>query len=212
MAKKGIMEEKACSAINWLLVNIANPALVISSSIGNVIEKEELLFTLLLAAGLYLVVLLLAWLVIPLFHASKKEAGVYKCLIVFGNIGFMGFPMISVVYGAQALIYDAGGLLCDAGNAVRDNGFHDGAGMWRRIYDGVERRYPDNGIVDLDDAIAICFTENVILLLRIYMVMNESKIIERRMQVCAQQQLIRQKIFISDVHWIMNFPMEMRSC
>ncbi len=39
MAKKGIMEEKACSAINWLLVNIANPALVISSSIGNAIEK-----------------------------------------------------------------------------------------------------------------------------------------------------------------------------
>ena len=67
-------------------------------------------------------------------------------------------------------------------------------------------------LVNIDDAIAICFTENVILLLRIYMVMNESKIIERRMQVCAQQQLIRQKIFISDVHWIMNFPMEMRSC
>ena len=111
MAKKGIMEEKACSAINWLLVNIANPALVISSSIGNAIEKEELLFTLLLAAGLYLVVLLLAWLVIPLFHASKKEAGVYKCLIVFGNIGFMGFPMISAVYGAQALIYGAGFLI-----------------------------------------------------------------------------------------------------
>ena len=88
--------------------------------------------------------------------------------------------MISAVYGAQALIY---GVLCDAGNAVRDNGFHDGAGMWRRIYDGVDGRYPDNGIVDLDDAIAICFTENVILLLRIYMVMNESKIIERRMQV-----------------------------
>ena len=87
--------------------------------------------------------------------------------------------MISAVYGAQALIYGAGGLLCDAGNAVRDNGFHDGAGMWRRIYDGVEGRYPDNGIVDLDDAIAICFNENVILLLRIYMVMNESKIIER---------------------------------
>lgn len=61
------MEEKACSAINWLLVNIANPALVISSSIGNVIEKEELLFTLLLAAGLYLVVLLL-----PLLFALLK--------------------------------------------------------------------------------------------------------------------------------------------
>ena len=39
MAKTGIMEEKACSAINWMLVNIANPALVISSSIGNAIEK-----------------------------------------------------------------------------------------------------------------------------------------------------------------------------
>lgn len=47
----------------------------------------------------------------PAFHASKKEAGVYKCLIVFGNIGFMGFPMISAVYGAQALIYGAGFLI-----------------------------------------------------------------------------------------------------
>ena len=116
--------------------------------------------------------------------------------------------MISAVYGAQALIYGAGGLLCGAGNAVRDNGFHDGAGMWRRIYDGVEGRYPDNGIVDLDDAIAICFTENVILLLRIYMVMNESKIIERRMQVCAQQQLIDRRIFILAELLIMNLITE----
>ena len=178
MAKKGIMEEKACSAINWLLVNIANPALVISSSIGNAIEKGS------------------GRIQMPDRIRQYRIYGISDGLCRLRSTG--------------TDLYGAGGLLCDAGNAVRDNGFHDGAGMWRRIYDGVEGSYPDNGIVDLDDAIAICFTENVILLLRIYMVMNELKIIERRMQVCAQQQLIRQKIFIWDVHWIMNSLMENR--
>ena len=35
MARKNILDEKAAKAISWLIVNIANPALILSGCIGN---------------------------------------------------------------------------------------------------------------------------------------------------------------------------------
>ncbi|MDY6243242.1 MAG: AEC family transporter, partial [Lachnospiraceae bacterium] len=90
IAKKGILNEEVSKSISWIIVNIANPALIISGSIGNSIRKSELLFILALAFGLYLLLILVAELIIPFFHFPKKSEGIYKILLVFTNMGFMG--------------------------------------------------------------------------------------------------------------------------
>lgn len=105
MGKKKIIEEKVSKSLSWLIVNITNPALILSGGISAVMDRTELLSTFALAVGLFAVLILFAELVIPLFRFEKKDAGVYKALTVFSNMGFMGFPIISAVYGQQALIY-----------------------------------------------------------------------------------------------------------
>ena len=105
IAKKGILNEEVSKSISWIIVNIANPALIISGSIGNSIRKSELLFILALAFGLYLLLILVAELIIPFFHFPKKSEGIYKILLVFTNMGFMGFPIMSAMYGSESLLY-----------------------------------------------------------------------------------------------------------
>lgn len=105
MARKGIIDKKVSKSISWLIVNIANPALILSGSQGNTIEKKELLFTLMLAVGMFVILIVAAELVIPLFRFEKKDAGVYKVMLVFSNMGFMGFPIIAAMYGTKALLY-----------------------------------------------------------------------------------------------------------
>lgn len=105
IARKGIWKEEVSKSVSWLIVNIANPALILSGSIGNSIGKSELLFILALAFGLYFLLILVAECMIPLFHFPKKSEGIYKILLVFTNMGFMGFPIMSAMYGAEALLY-----------------------------------------------------------------------------------------------------------
>lgn len=105
IAKKGILNEEVSKSISWIIVNIANPALIISGSIGNSIRKSELLFILALAFGLYLLLILVAELIIPFFRFPKKAEGIYKILLVFTNMGFMGFPIMSAMYGSESLLY-----------------------------------------------------------------------------------------------------------
>ena len=105
IAKKGILNEEVSKSISWIIVNIANPALIISGSIGNSIRKSELLFILALAFGLYLLLILVAEFIIPFFYFPKKSEGIYKILLVFTNMGFMGFPIMSAMYGSVSLLY-----------------------------------------------------------------------------------------------------------
>ena len=108
-AKKGVMDEGFSKKISWVVVNIANPALTLSAVVngeGTITGKE-----LLLTAAAALVILggmVLLSLALPvLFRIRKEYRGVYRLMSAFNNIGFMGFPVISAVYGQEALLYAA---------------------------------------------------------------------------------------------------------
>lgn len=105
MARKKIIDRKVSKSLSWITVNIANPALILSGSQGNSIEKKEMLFLIVLAFGIFLFLIILAEIIIPIFSLDNSENGVYKVLFVFSNIGFMGFPIISSVYGSKGLLY-----------------------------------------------------------------------------------------------------------
>ena len=59
MARKKILDIKVTKAISWIIVNIANPALIISGSIGNAIEKMELLSVLKVSIVIYITLIVI---------------------------------------------------------------------------------------------------------------------------------------------------------
>lgn len=105
--KIGVMNETGNKMISALVVQVANPALILAAGINktDTIEGKNLLFAVLLAIGVYTLAIISAIIVPKLLKISKRQLGTYKAMMVFSNIGFMGFPVISAVYGDQALLY-----------------------------------------------------------------------------------------------------------
>lgn len=107
--KKGVLDEFAGAKISWLVVNIANPALILSAAVNNggVIEGSGLFLTAGISVAMFAVLILLAQIVPYIFRLQKEKWGNYRVMTIFNNIGFMGFPVIASVYGQGALLYAA---------------------------------------------------------------------------------------------------------
>lgn len=105
--KKKIISNEGSKVLSAIVVNVANPALILSASINkeSFVKGKELLFVALLSLGIYAFLLIVSKLVVLLLRVNSKEAGTYRVMTVFSNIGFMGFPLISAVYGSDALLY-----------------------------------------------------------------------------------------------------------
>ena len=106
LAKRGELDNKISGFLSFLIVNIANPCLILSGCLnGNSMNRQTFLTTMALAVGMYAVWILLAEIAIPFFFKDRAERNVYKVMFVFSNMGFMGFPLISAMYGSNALLY-----------------------------------------------------------------------------------------------------------
>lgn len=105
--RKGFIDDSTGKKLSSIVVNIANPALILSSilSMDGTVTGQELMTTVVIAAGLFGGLLLISVFVPALFRVEKQSYGAYRVMTVFSNIGFMGFPIISSVYGASALLY-----------------------------------------------------------------------------------------------------------
>lgn len=107
--KKGFVTDATFKQLSWIVVYVACPAMVISGSVnsGKMMQGAELFATLGFAVGLYVVLILIAFVTPYLLRVPKEDRGVYKVIMIFSNIGFMGFPLVSSLYGAEALLYAA---------------------------------------------------------------------------------------------------------
>lgn len=105
--KKGIFDYSTGKALSWIVVNVANPALIISSVVNGdgTIEGKNLLITVVIATVMYLAMILLAHAIPKVLHIKKDEENIYNLMTIFNNIGNMGFPIISAMYGVGALLY-----------------------------------------------------------------------------------------------------------
>ena len=105
--KKDYLNIEASNKISWIVVNIANPGLIINAAVngdGAVAGKE--LFRITGLAIILFVSLILVGLVVPvLFRIPKEQRGIFNSMSTFNNIGFMGFPIISATFGNEALLY-----------------------------------------------------------------------------------------------------------
>ena len=107
LRKKEIFSGDTCKTMSWLVVHIANPALILSGSISRTepVSFGELGWCLGIAVLVFAGLILIAAVGTPLFRVPKKSRGTYRVMLIFSNIGFMGFPVISAVYGSDALLY-----------------------------------------------------------------------------------------------------------
>lgn len=104
--KKNIITDETSKKLSAIVVNISNPALILSSVTGNAtVTGAELVETMFVVIGMYVFLIAVAALVPVIIKAPAKDRGTYRVMTIFGNVGFMGFPIISSLYGGGALLY-----------------------------------------------------------------------------------------------------------
>ena len=104
--KKNIITEESGKKLSAIVVNIANPAMILTGCMGDEkIEGQELLMMVGIVVAMYSVLLLLALIIPRILRVKKGSRGPYQVMTIFSNIGFMGFPVITALYGSGALLY-----------------------------------------------------------------------------------------------------------
>lgn len=108
--RKGkLLDDDGSRVLSGIVVNVGNPALILSSGINpeGALQGRNLFYTVAIAVVMYAVFLLLARLIPRILRIKPEERGTYAVMTVFSNIGFMGLPVIAAVYGKEALLYAA---------------------------------------------------------------------------------------------------------
>lgn len=107
MNKIKIIDREANIRYTKLVINISLPAQIITAFISNrgIVSNQEVLFVFAIAAGIYVIYGALAVLFVYLLRVPKEKKGTYMFMTMFGNIGFMGFPVITAIFGEEAMIY-----------------------------------------------------------------------------------------------------------
>ena len=105
--KKEIISDEASKKISSLVVNISNPALILSSVIGDnsKIQLDMLKQMLVISMLMYMALMACSRVIVKLLKIQAKDKGMYEIMFIFSNIGFMGLPIIASIYGAESLLY-----------------------------------------------------------------------------------------------------------
>lgn len=108
ISKLGFMKAEFERELSHLLLQVALPCLVLSSALGDDVKLPSIVdtFSLMgLSFAMYMVAIVIAFAVTAALRVPKGTECSYRFAVLFGNAGFIGFPVISAVLGKQALLY-----------------------------------------------------------------------------------------------------------
>lgn len=142
------LDDNSCSKMSKIVVNVLNPCLMVYGVLGKEVRLESsMLFQTLVLVFIYFVVLvLLSGPVASLLRVKDGHHNLYKMMLIFSNVGFMGIPVITSIYGTESMIliafYSLGynlllytyGIYLAGKNSQEENGAKGAkGGQWKRL-------------------------------------------------------------------------------
>ncbi len=106
--KLGYMGGTFDKRLSKLVIDITCPALILSSAMTGQLPDRRLILPLLaISVVTYVLLTAIAW-VLPRYLTQRKEwEGAMGFAIMFGNVGFMGYPVVASIFGHEAVFYAA---------------------------------------------------------------------------------------------------------
>ena len=113
LSKLGIMTKTHTEGLSSLITNVTFPCLIIismqlefSAEILNNCKMTIIVFACIIAVTMIVAKLMGTFVKLP-----KAQSGIFTFMLIFGNTGFIGLPVLNGLFGAEAVLY---GALCDA--------------------------------------------------------------------------------------------------
>ena len=106
LIKTKVLSSEMLEVISRFVVKMALPILVFVN-ITDGVEKETLTHSVLIlfiTAGFYFFMLFCGFGMTKLFHLKGDRAGIYQAMSMFGNVGFMGIPIITSIFPERGML------------------------------------------------------------------------------------------------------------
>lgn len=102
----GWLDDNACGRMSKIVVNVLNPCLMVYGVLGKEARLDGRMLgqTLILVVIYFGLLVLLSGPVASLLHVKREHFNLYKLMLIFSNVGFMGIPVISSIYGKESIL------------------------------------------------------------------------------------------------------------
>lgn len=106
--KLGYMGDKFDKKLSSIVVDITCPLLVLSSVMGDELPDRTLILPLLGVGFLtYIILMVFGFWVPRLITKNHDDQGMIGFALMFANVGFIGYPIVSSIFGPHAVFYAA---------------------------------------------------------------------------------------------------------
>ena len=108
LCKLGYMGDRFDQKLSSIVIDITCPALILSSVMGKELPDRTLILPLLGVGFLtYILLLVFGFWVPRLVSKNHDEQGMIGFALMFANVGFIGYPIVSSIFGPESIFYAA---------------------------------------------------------------------------------------------------------
>ena len=104
----GLMGGDFDKRLSTLIIDVSCPLLILSSVMGDKLPDSRFILPLLCVGFVTYSLLTIAAFTLPkLISNDSLEQGMIGFCVMFGNVGFIGYPIVASIFGPQAIFYAA---------------------------------------------------------------------------------------------------------
>ncbi len=105
--KARVMDADMDKKLSTLVLNATLPCLILSSvlAVDELPDQATIAEIMALSLLSFVILIAVAFLVTFLLRIPFGMRGVYRFMLIFGNTGFIGYPVLSAIFGPQTVIY-----------------------------------------------------------------------------------------------------------
>lgn len=102
----GLIDETFQRTLSNFVVQLTCPSLIIASTMGDTMPDRGRIPTLLLVSIItYTVLIGLAYVLPWVMHVKRDLWGMYRFMLTYSNVGFVGYPVVASIFGHEAVFY-----------------------------------------------------------------------------------------------------------
>ena len=105
--KTGVMDADFDKKLSGLVLSATLPALILASVLNVDSLPDPVLMAQIIGLSVlsYALFIPIAYLVTYVLRIPDGRRGVYRFMLIFGNTGFIGYPVLSAIFGPQTVVY-----------------------------------------------------------------------------------------------------------
>lgn len=106
-AKLKLIDQEFNRKLSKLLLTLIHPCMILYSVLGKerLLTGGQVLCLSALSVGCYLVLFPLSALLVRLLRVPREDWGTYRFMLVFSNVGFMGYPVAEALFGPDSAFH-----------------------------------------------------------------------------------------------------------